>query len=157
MKIIAVIAFTLYLFLKSYSFIPCNTDTAKQAIPPVLFFEQKIDGPNQPPLITRFFHSKATIGASQVAKCYFNKIDPVYLYESMGIFGLFFWLVFIYKAMEDKNLLLVAVFLALPFVDILKISPIVFIVGSKIFAIYGLCMFLGVRIKIPPLRMIVGR
>ena len=120
----------------------CNLATAKQAIAPRIFAEQTIDGSRQPPLVTRFLHNKLGIFASEFGRCYFNALDPNFIYRSVGTLGLFFWTYFVYQ-IAIKNLWPGAlVFLILPLLPFFSLPVIITVYINKIFAIIGLAFLI---------------
>lgn len=120
----------------------CNVSTAKQAIAPRIFAEQTIDGPRQPPLVTRFLHNKLGIFASEFGRCYFNALDPNFIYKSVGILGLFFWTYFIYQIAIKKLWPGILVFLTLPLLPFFSLPIIITVYVNKIFAIIGLIILI---------------
>ena len=119
----------------------CNIQTAKQAIPPRIFAEQTIDGSDQPIAFTRFIHNKYGILGSEFSRCYFNALDPNFIYHTLSI-GLLPYLFFIYTALEKKLLLPSIVFLIFPSLPIFNIPTIIVSYAYKIFAIIGLAILL---------------
>lgn len=119
----------------------CDIITAKLALPVRIFAETTIDGPNQPPLVTRFFHNKVTILGNELARCYFNFFDPNFIAQSASLPGLLPWLYFAYR--------LAAIIPKYPPVAAILLIPVVPILGQfaqvayfhKVFAIIGLVLW----------------
>lgn len=136
--ILAVFFFYIISLKNDFSLPICNLATAKQAIPPRIFAEQTIDGPQQPPLVTRFLHNKLGIFASEFSRCYFNALDPNFIHRSVGIPGLFFWTYFIYQIAIKKLWPGIFVFLILPVLPFFNLPLMIIVYINKIFAIIGL-------------------
>ena len=119
----------------------CDVYAAKRAIPPRIFYEQTIDGNNQPVLITRFLHNKIGIFASEVAKCYFNVIAPNAMYAGAGIFGLIFEIYLAYKLVLWKKWYILIILLLLPFAPFFNIFENQIYYMHKLFALFGLAVF----------------
>lgn len=136
--ILAVFFFYIISLKNDFSLPICNLATAKQAIAPRIFTEQTIDGPGQPPLVTRFLHNKLGIFASEFGRCYFNALDPNFIYRSVGIAGLFFWTYFIYQIAIKKLWPGIFAFLILPLLPFFSLPVIITVYINKIFAIIGL-------------------
>ncbi len=115
----------------------CNLTTATQALPPRIFFEQTIDGP-QPVLLTRFLHNKIGIFLSESGRCYLNVIDPIFVFDSVGILGLIAWLYFVYRITLNKQWFLIFLFLGMPLFPFFNLLATAIAYGHKIFAIIGL-------------------
>ncbi len=120
----------------------CNLQTAQQAIPPRIFFEQTIDGPTQPIIFTRFIHNKFGVFGSEFSKCYFSVLDPNFILSIIGIIGLVFWLYFIYIILSRKSFLPILIFFLLPTLPFFFLPIIIISYAFKIFAIIGLIFFL---------------
>ena len=118
----------------------CDVYAAKRAIPPRIFYEQTIDGNNQPVLITRFLHNKIGIFASEVVKCYFNVIAPNAMYQSAGIFGLILEIYLIYTIIVWKKWYVSAILLVLPFAPFFNIFENLVIYAHKLLALSGLVL-----------------
>jgi len=114
MKYILFAIFTIFIIsLPVFTQEVCNINTAKNALSPVISYEQTIDGNTQNVLITRFLHNKIGIFMSHISKCYLEFFNPVNLYLSVGIYGLIFYLFLIYKILtKNMVLLMIAVFTA---------------------------------------------
>lgn len=141
MKKIILLIFTVFIIRIPFSFpATCDLRTAKQAIPPKIFYETTIDGSSQNVYFTRFVHNKFGIFSHEFAICYFNVIDFNFLTTNLSLFGLAMWLVFIYRQFIKKRyLFFVLIIPALPFL----LVPVVYIVLiCKIFAIIGLSILL---------------
>lgn len=121
----------------------CDIRTAKQAIPPKIFFESSIDGSGQDVYFTRFIHNKVGIFSHEFATCYFNLIDFNFLTKNLSLFGLATWFVFIYRQFIKKQYLVFELIIpALPFF----LVPAAYIVLIyKIFAIIGLSILLKLK------------
>lgn len=124
----------------------CNYQTANQAIPPRIFFEQTIDGKDQPILLTRFLHNKLGVYGSEFGKCYFNFFDPDLIYKSSGLFGLFFWIYLMYRLARNNKWNYLSIVLVLPILPFLNIFSSGIAYFHKIFAIIGLTLFVLKRI-----------
>lgn len=119
----------------------CDRVTAQNALPVRIFAETTIDGRDQSVLVTRFFHNKVTILASELGRCYFNFFDPNVVVASASLLGLFPWLNFAYRIAIaiPRYPLLTALFIipALPiFVTFGQVAYI-----HKVFAIIGLVLW----------------
>ncbi len=138
MKIFLVFIIAVFWILKPVPSIDdCNIRTIKQALPPIIWFEQKIDGGSQSVLLTRFLHNKVGIGGSQFAKCYFNSLDPQIAYKSVGLLGLAFWLFFIYYISSRKIWPLILIFLLVPIFPVIFDRAQAIAIFYKIFAMLG--------------------
>src|SRR3989338_5436172 len=114
-RILAILLLALLVLGKTDGTLPvCNRQTITQALPPVIFAQQTIDGSGQPPVITRFFHNKLGIAGSEIARCYFNALDPVFIYQWLGIGGLVGFLYFFYKIIDGRQKIVIAYVLILP-------------------------------------------
>jgi hypothetical protein len=144
MKILLTTLFIFYLLIKPTvkTQWECNVHTIFQSIPPIIFYEQTIDGKIQAPLVTRFLHNKPGIFMSQFAKCYTHNLEPLEVFTTVGIVGLFFWANFIYVVLTRKNWLLLSVFLIIPAISIFIIDQRITDYSYKIFAILGFIFFL---------------
>ena len=119
----------------------CDITTAKLALPPRIFAETTIDGPDQPVIVTRFFHNKATILGSELARCYFNFFDPNFIAASVSLPGLLPWLYFAYRiAIVTPKYPLFATLLLIPALPIFITFPQVAYI-HKVFAIIGLVLW----------------
>ena len=150
MKFLLFLIFSTFIIFKTgWSIEECGIRSAQQAIIPIVWFEQTIDGPGQSPIITRFFHNKIGIFASQMTKCYFDRISPEFIFDSVGIFGLMFIFYLIYNLSTKKRwpiLTIITIFSFLPvlstnfstskfFVDFLAyFYKLLAIIGLKTFA-----------------------
>lgn len=137
-----VLASFLIVTAKGSSDLPiCNFQTAKQAIPPRIFAEQTIDGPDQPIIITRFIHNKVGIFGSEFTKCYFFSLDPNFIYHTTGI-GIIFFLYFMYTVLVKKRYILFIIFLIIPALPFFRLPIILISYVYKLFAIIGLAFLL---------------
>lgn len=130
------------IFQKSeWVFDRCDFEIARQALSSVIWYEQTIDGQNQPHVVTRFLHNKAGVYLSQFGKCYFQAIDPYLLYKTVGIAGIFsiFFLTFI--TIDRKNYLVLTLLFLLPILPFFKFATNFQIVIYKILATIGLYFF----------------
>ena len=139
MRVVLFSFLTLIILLKSPWQSPiCNFATAKNAIAPRIFAEQTIDGPDQNVLITRILHNKAGIFLSEFGRCYFNVIDPSFIYQSTGIFGVaasFYLMYRIIKKLAWPQIAIITIIPALLFFY----TPMALIAFThKLFAIIGL-------------------
>lgn len=145
MKIFLILIITIFWILKPQPLIEnCSIKTVKQVLPPVIWFEQTIDGKNQSIWVTRFLHNKVGIAGSQYAKCYFNSLDPQNAYKSVGLLGLAFWLYFIYFVSTKKVWPLILIFLLVPLIPPLFNNGQSIAILYKIFAIIGLLFYFKV-------------
>ncbi len=143
MRIFFITIIALFILTKGgWSLPPCNYKTALQALPPRIFFEQTIDGPDQPVLVTRFLHNKVGIFGSEFARCYFNAFDPILIYNSTRLLGLLGWLYFIYNIIVKKHYLPLAALAIIPVLPFLTLDAAIVAYTHKIFAIIGLASFL---------------
>lgn len=126
--------------LKKPSF--CNVDTAFLALPPRIFAETTTDGNTQNTKLTRFFHNKIGILASEFGRCYFNLIDPYFLYQTLGPIGLFGWLYLGYYLISRKRWNLLLVLSIFPILSIIHFVLTFMMVGHKTIATVGLFVFL---------------
>jgi len=137
----AVLIFSIIIVLKQFSQpANCNFETVRQAIAPRIFAEQTTDGKTQSVVITRFLHNKAGIIGSEVGKCYFSYIDPIFLVNTLSIFGFFSFLYFIYDLTLNRAQL-TAVLVLFPFIAFYSFPSIILIIIYKLFAIIGLTLF----------------
>lgn len=142
MKYILIIIFTFFIiYVPSHKLETCNIDTASNAISPILFYEQTIDGSGQNVLITRFLHNKVGIFTSQIAKCYLEYFNPVNVFLSTGIYGLMFLLYFAYKVFSQRLVLLGAVLLFPPILLILINLPYLTSIYYKLVSILGVVIY----------------
>ena len=143
MRLVLILIFSLTILLSQGWSLPiCNIQTATQALPPRIFFEQTIDGSSQPILLTRFLHNKLGIFSSEIARCYFNVLDPNFILKTVGLIGFITLLYFLYKIILNKNYVLLILFLVLPISPIFGISPLIVVYPYKLFAIIGLLLLL---------------
>ena len=142
MKLLISLLIATYIFTLKLPQLPvCNYQSANQAIPVRIFFEQTIDGKDQPILLTRFLHNKIGIYGSEFGKCYFNFFDPVLIYHTIGLLGLFFWLFLLYQIVTNGKWNYLPIVLILPILPLLNIFPSGIAYFHKIFAIIGLILF----------------
>lgn len=119
----------------------CDIITAKIALPVRIFAETTIDGPDQPPPVTRFFHNKVTILGSELARCYFNFFDPNFIAQSASLPGLIPWLYFAYRvAIYIPRYPIIWLLFVIPTLPILSPSLQV-AYFHKVFAIIGLVLW----------------
>ncbi len=144
--LLIIISAVIILAAKATALPPCNTDTAKQALPPRIFAEQTIDGSGQNILVTRFFHNKLGILSSEFSRCYFNVLDFNFLIKALSVIGLIGYLSFVYHILVNKKYYLIAIFILLPIIPFLKLPFAISLIVYKIFAIIGL-LFLIRKIK----------
>lgn len=142
MKLVLFSVLSLIILLKSTWQIPvCNLTTAKNAVPSRIFSEQTTDGQGQNVLITRALHNKPGIFLSEFGRCYFNLLDPNFIYNSVGILGIIPWYYFVYQILKRKMFLPIGIFILAPAVPFFyfPISLITYI--HKVFAIIGVVIF----------------
>lgn len=138
-KVIFIIIFVVLISLKTGGELPiCNFKTATQALAPRIFAEQTVDGHDQPVLVTRFLHNKVGIFANEFSRCYFNVLDPNFVYHSVGLIGIIFWLYFSYQIIVKKRWLMLSMFLVVPVLPFLRFPPQIVVYWHKLFAIIGL-------------------
>lgn len=144
MKIFLIIITALIIIVTSSgeSYLQCNLFTAKQAIPPKIFAETTIDGKDQPPLVTRYFHNKWGIFMSEFSMCYLNIFDPVFLYKNIGILGLISLLLLVYKSVIKKRYYLIIALALVPILPFFNVSLLLTIIILKLFAIIGIVFWL---------------
>lgn len=143
MKIIFLIIFSIAILIKTPPQLPvCNLFTAKQALPPKIFAQQTIDGPAQPVVITRFFHNKVGIFASEFAYCYLSALDLNFIAGSTSLIGLISFLYFLYQIAIKKIWLAAAIFLFFPLLPFFDFSSLIVSYAYKVFAIIGLLLAL---------------
>lgn len=153
MKIFLLLVISAFIILKvGWNVDECGIRSSLQAVVPVVWYEQTIDGSNQNPLITRFFHNKIGIFVSQMARCYFNRIGPEFIFDSVGIFGLMFIFYLICNLSTKKRwpiLTVIAVFSLLPVLSINFPTSKLFVdflaYFYKLLAIIGLKAFVDRR------------
>ncbi len=124
----------------------CNTDTAKLALPPRIFYEQTIDTNRQPILLTRLIHNKLGVYGSEFAHCYVSLFDFNFIYNNFSLIGLVTFLVFMYEVLTKKRYLLAAIIFLSPLIPFFKGPIIINLVIYKLFAIIGL-IFLFKKFK----------
>lgn len=139
--VILIISFII-LIQKGWSLPVCNLKTALQNLPPRIFAEQTIDGPDQPVLLTRFFHNKAVIFTQEFTRCYFYSLDPNFIYKSVGFIGIVAWLNFVYQIASSKKIFLLIFFLVIPILPFIYLSSDYVAYSHKVFAIIGLTFLL---------------
>lgn len=143
MKIFLISIFAIFLLFKPTPiYEDCNIQTIKQDLPPITWFEQTIDGKNQPIWQTRFLHNKIGISSSLFANCYSVSLDPKIAFDSVGLVGVVFWLYFIYHIATKKKWAAIALFLLLPIIPPILDSGYLISYFYKIFAIIGLVYYL---------------
>lgn len=120
----------------------CNIDTAFLALKPRIFAETTADGIGQNPIMTRFFHNKVGILSSEFARCYFNLIDPYYLYQTLGLIGFFSWLYLGYFLISRKLWPQLLMLLLFPVLSIIHFVPTFLMIGHKSISAIGLFIFL---------------
>lgn len=120
-KLIAFILISLFIFLKSgWDYSECNIRTAKQALVPKLWFEQTIDTSSQNVLITRFYHNKISVLASEITNCYFQRLSPNFFFETSGIFGTIYIIYILYWLTVKRHLTNLSCLLLAPALPILS-------------------------------------
>lgn len=145
MKIAAITIFSLFLvFTSSFTQSECNIKTAKQALPPRIFYEQTIDGPVQSVILTRFIHNKIGILGSEFGKCYLENFGLDFVYQHIGLIGLAFWLLFMHKVLTKARYPTLAYILFLPLVSFFGFTPYILFYSYMVFAIIGFAQFLKV-------------
>lgn len=144
--LLIIISAAVILTAKAPALPPCNTDTAKQALPPRIFAEQTIDGIGQNIFVTRFFHNKLGILSSELSRCYFNVLDFNFLINALSPIGLIGYLSFVYHILVNKKYHFITIFILLPIIPFLKLPFAISLLVCKIFAIIGLS-FLIRKIK----------
>lgn len=140
--VIFVLIFLLIVFTSTFTQIDCNIKTAKQALPPRIFYEQTIDGPNQPVVLTRFIHNKIGIFGSEFGKCYLENFGLDFVYKNIGLLGLIFWLFFVYKVMSRPKYPALFCLLVLPLFSFFGLSGYILFYSYMLFAIIGLVLVL---------------
>lgn len=120
----------------------CDYQVAQQAVKPILWFEQTMDGSAQHHLITRFLHNKAGVFLSQSARCYFQSLEPYLIYKITGIAGLFAFLYLIYKIIDHKKYVFLLIIAMIPFITFFKLPAIIQISAYKISALLGIYLLL---------------
>ena len=146
MKKLILLLFALLIISKSPQTLPvCNIQTAKQAIPPRIFAEVTSDPKDQNPLLTRFLHNKLGIYGSEFTRCYFNALDPVFIYQSTSLLGLLAIGYFIYKSSKEKKWIPLLVFLIIPALPIFNSPTIMVVYALKLFAIIGLLLLAKIK------------
>lgn len=139
MRVVLLFILSLIILLKSEWQVPiCNLSTAKNAIGPRIFAEQTIDGQDQHVLITRTLHNKAGIFLSEFGRCYFNFINPNFIYKSTGIFGIAAWFYFVYRIIKKFVWPQVAIMAIIPALPFFYFPMILITFTHKLFAIIGL-------------------
>ncbi|OGD83119.1 hypothetical protein A2165_01930 [Candidatus Curtissbacteria bacterium RBG_13_40_7] len=80
--------------------------------------------------------------SQEAARCYFNALNPNFIYKTVGLIGLVSLLYFLYKIITGKRFVLTGILLFLPIFPFLGFSPIIVVYPYKVFAIIGLIVFL---------------
>ncbi len=143
MKILLIIVSSfIILTAKTRALQICNVDTAKQALPPRIFYEQTIDGSRQNIIVTRFFHNKLGIFASEFSRCYLNILDFNFLIKALTPIGLIGYLLFAYNILDKKKYYLIII-LAAPIIPFFKLPIAPTMLVYKIFAIIGLSLLIN--------------
>jgi len=143
MKLLLISIFVFFILIKPIPKLdPCNIQTAKQAIPPRIHFEQTIDGSRQRAIITRILHNKVGIFTSEVGKCYFYVFDPVLIFKSAGTMGFIFWVYGGYQIIVRKRWLFIWLLIILPIFPFFNFFTNQVPYIHKIFAIMGLIFWL---------------
>lgn len=150
MKFVLPLIFSAFIILKTgWNVEECGIRSAHQAIAPIVWYEQTIDGPGQNPIITRFFHNKIGIFVSQMTRCYFNRISPDFVFDTVGIFGLIFIFYLVYRLLTKKRWQILAVITVFSFLPTIstnfptsKIFVNMLAIFYKSLAIVGLKYFL---------------
>lgn len=150
MKAVIFLISSFFIILKSgWDYSECNIRSANQALTPKIWFEQTIDGKNQDPLITRFYHNKAGTLGAELSHCYLEKVSPGFFFDTSGIFGTIFLIYFIYNLANSRKWKYLAVLFLMPTVPILSfnqptseqtVNLIAYL--YKGFAVFGLAAFL---------------
>lgn len=142
MKYLILIVLTVFVITKNPPISDrCDLTTAQNALPVRIFAETTIDGRDQPVLVTRFFHNKATILASELSRCYLNFFDPNLVTASASLLGLLPWLYFFYRTFRQvpRYPLLLAIFTVPALPIVVTFAQVAFI--HKVFAIIGLVIW----------------
>lgn len=145
MKTFFIFLIAFFIFLKSdVQMEECNIRTSLQILPSKIWFEQAIDGPEQSPLLTRFLHNKAGTFVNEIGNCYLQIFNPVFIYQSAGIFGVFFWLYFAYRAVVQNQRMIILILLMLPLIPIASANAPTYLSGLGLISnLYKLIAFLG--------------
>lgn len=118
----------------------CDLGTATNAISVRTFHETTTDPPDQPVIISRFFHNKLTIFTNEIGRCYLNFFEPNFIADSTTLLGFLPWLYLLYKSFS-KWVFLIPV-LAVPLIPIfISPMPIPVAYAHKVFAIIGLMIW----------------
>ncbi len=144
LKTLIFISLSINIFFQhgKWSFDTCNVDIAKMAIPPVIWYEQSIDGKAQRTLFTRFLHNKPGVFMSEAAKCYFQALDPFLLYRIIGPAGLLSFIIIIYKLIDSKKYLMLSILFTLPILPFINFPVTAQIMLYKITSIVGIFFFI---------------
>ena len=143
---------TIFIFLIAFFIIikgglqieECNIRTSLQIIPPKIWFEQAIDGPFQNRLLTRVLHNKAGIFINEASGCYMNHLSPVFIYQVTGLFGVFFWIYFAYRAVVQNQRMIILILLMLPLIPVASTNAPTYLFGMGLISnLYKLIAFLG--------------
>ena len=145
MKIIFIFLIAFFIIIKSEVAIQeCNIRTSTQIIPPKIWYEQAIDGSSQNRLLTRFLHNKAGIFTNALSGCYLDFVSPVFIYQSVGFLGVFFWFYFAYQAAVRNQRMIILILLMLPLIPVASVNAQVYFFGTGFVSIiFKLIAFLG--------------
>ncbi len=143
-KLLIFLSLGLSIFLNKGSWVyeTCNSDIAKLAVPPVIWYEQAIDGSAQSHMITRMLHNKPGIFMNQFGKCYFQNIEPYTLYKTIGFIGMIAVFYLFYKSIDKKNYLLLTLLAVVPILPFFGLPTISQILLYKLISFLGLFLFI---------------
>ena len=145
MKTIIIFLVAFFVILKSGGQVQeCNIRTSLQAIPPRIWYEQAIDGSSQNRLLTRVLHNKAGIFINEINNCYLQILNPGFIHQAAGFFGVFFWLYFAYHAILKNQRMIILILLMLPLIPLASVNAPVYFFGLGLISnIFKLISFLG--------------
>ena len=149
MKIFVIFLITFFIILKSgVQMEECNIRTSTQIIPPKIWYEQAIDGKEQSILFTRFLHNKVGMFVNEISNCYLQILNPVFIFQTAGTFGVFFWFYFAYRAILKNQKMIILILLILPSIPIASSNDQNYFFGInfvsnlyKLIAFFGLVTF----------------
>lgn len=146
MKIVIFIIIAVLVVVFSSSRLPqCDKGTAKIAIAPRIFAEITIDGSGQNIYWTRLLHNKPGIFLSEFFRCYFGVFEPNAIFSTVGLFGLFGFMYFLYRSLISKKASVILLIIIFPLLSFFQVPFWMTITVYKLFAIIGLTLIFFFR------------
>lgn len=110
------------IFKSGWDYSECNIRTANQVLTPELWYEQRIDGTAQNTLITRFYHNKVGVLGSELAKCYFDRLNPNFFFETGGIFSVILLVYLFFILANRRKWLYLTILFLLPTIPVFSVN-----------------------------------